>query len=131
MRMRIGLAAAVLAMAVGGSLGACGGKGGDAPAKPAFKMTSEAQSKWDNLCVTCHGKSGHGDGPGAAGIKPKPRSFDEAEWQKSVTDEHLAKVIVEGGKAVGKSELMPASPDLASRKDLVDQLVKKVRSLGP
>ncbi len=111
-------------------MGACGSKG-DAPSKPVLKLTSEAAGKWDNLCVVCHGKTGSGDGPGAAGIKPKPRSFSDAEWQKSVTDEHLAKVIVEGGKAVGKSELMPANPDLVNRKDLVDQLVKKVRSYGP
>lgn len=110
-------------------LGACGGKG-DAPVAAPVKMGVEARAKWDNLCVVCHGKSGHGDGPGAAGINPKPRSFADKGWQASVTDEHLIKVIVEGGKAAGKSELMPGNPDLASRKDIVADLVKKVRSYG-
>lgn len=112
-------------------LGACGGKGGGGPAKAPVNLTGEAKTKWDNLCVTCHGNAGKGDGPGAAALNPKPRSFGDAEWQKSVTDEHLAKVIVEGGKAVGKSELMPPNPDLAGKKDIIDQLVKKVRSFGP
>lgn len=110
-------------------LGACGGKD-EAPPPPPVKMSVEARAKWDNLCVTCHGKSGHGDGPGAAGINPKPRSFADKAWQASVTDEHLIKVIVEGGKAAGKSELMPGNPDLVSRKDIVADLVKKVRSYG-
>lgn len=110
-------------------LGACGGKG-DGVAPPVVKIGNEAQSKWDNLCVTCHGKSGHGDGPGAAGIQPKPRSFADKAWQGSVSDEHLARVIREGGKAVGKSELMPGNPDIASREDIVADLIKKVRSYG-
>lgn len=111
-------------------LGACGGGKDEAPVAAPVKMSVEARAKWDNLCVTCHGKTGHGDGPGAAGINPKPRSFSDKAWQASVTDEHIAKVIVEGGKAAGKSELMAANPDLAGKADVVADLVKKVRSYG-
>lgn len=111
-------------------LTACGGKG-DAPGKAPYKLTGDAAAKWDNLCVACHGNNGHGDGPTAAALNPKPRSFADPEWQKKSTDEHIAKVIVEGGKAAGLSELMPGNPDLASKKEVVDQLVKKIRSFGP
>lgn len=111
--------------------GACGGQGEDAAVRPPVTLTGEAKIKWDTLCVTCHGNRGTGDGPSAAPLAVKPRSFGDATWQGSVTDEHLAKVIVEGGKAVGKSELMPANPDLANKKDVVAKLVKKVRSFRP
>lgn len=55
----------------------------------------------------------------------------DGDWQKSVTDEQLAKVIVEGGASVGKSALMPANPDLAGQPEVVQALVKKVRSFAP
>ena len=114
---------------LGLALAACGGKTEEGPKKPAVYLTGEAASKWDTLCVSCHGKKGVGDGVAAGSLKVKPRSFADQAWQGSVTDEHLAKVIVEGGKAVGKSELMPASPDLKDKPAVVADLVKKIRSL--
>ena len=43
-------------------------------------------------------------------------------------DERIAKVIVEGGAAVGLSEGMAANPDLKGKDDVVAELVKIVRS---
>jgi hypothetical protein len=77
--------------------------------------------------VVCHGDHGAGDGPGAAAIVPKPRAFADPEWQSSVTDEHIKKIIVEGGAAVGKSPAMPPNPDLKAKDDVVSALVKVVR----
>lgn len=108
---------------------ACGGKGEEAAPKKAVYLKGEAASKWDNLCVSCHGKKGAGDGVASASLKVKPRSFSDAAWQAKVTDEHLTRVIVEGGAAVGMSELMPASPDLADKPEVVKQLIAKIRSL--
>ncbi len=70
-------------------------KPGDASA-----AATEASTLLATRCAACHGTSGKGDGPAAAGLNPKPRSFSDPEWQKSVTDDHIAKVIVEGGAAV-------------------------------
>ena len=36
-----------------------------------------------------------------------------------------------GGAAVGKSPLMPANPDLSSQPEVVQALVKRVRSFAP
>lgn len=110
---------------------ACGGKEAPASTRPAVTLSGEAAAKWDTLCVTCHGKSGHGDGPGAAALNPKPHSFGDGAWQTSVTDEHLKKVIVGGGAAVKLSNLMPPNADLEGKPEVVDQLVAKIRSLGP
>jgi mono/diheme cytochrome c family protein len=65
------------------------------------------KAKYDLLCASCHGTSGKGDGPAAASLNPKPRSLADANYMKSLTDDHLFKVIKEGGAAVGKSPLMP------------------------
>ncbi|HEX6813810.1 MAG TPA: hypothetical protein VF384_19470 [Planctomycetota bacterium] len=88
----------------------------------------EAQTTFSSLCFTCHGNTGHGDGPGAVALNPKPRSFADAAWQDSVTDEHIAKTIVFGGAAVGKSPVMVANPQLKGKTEVVASLVKIVRN---
>jgi cytochrome c5 len=119
-------------------LAACGGGNqaaatGSSPtqqaAKPAAAGVGEAKAAelFQSLCSTCHGSSGLGDGPGAAAINPKPRSFADAAWQASVSDEHIGKVIVFGGAAVGKSPFMPAQPDLKSQPEVLAALTKIVR----
>lgn len=86
-----------------------------------------ARTYFKQKCVVCHGDHGAGDGPGAAALDPKPRAFSLPDWQASVTDEQIAKTIVEGGAGVGKNAAMPPNPDLKSKKEVVDQLVKIVR----
>jgi mono/diheme cytochrome c family protein len=91
---------------------------------------AEAQEIFQSRCVTCHGATGKGDGPGSAALDPKPRNYTSAEWQKSVTDEHLKKIIVEGGAAVDLSPLMPPNPDLTDKPQVVDALVAVIRNFG-
>ncbi|MEM8609565.1 MAG: cytochrome c [Myxococcota bacterium] len=103
-----------------------------APSEPvaAKDPSVEAQEIFQARCVTCHGANGKGDGAASAALNPKPRDYTSPEWQKSVTDDHIAKVIVGGGGAVGLSALMPANPDLADQPEVVDALVALVRNLG-
>lgn len=102
-----------------------------APAANQAAVTAEAKEMFASRCAPCHGASGKGDGPGAAALNPKPRDYTDAAWQKSVTDEQLKKTIVMGGAAVGKSPIMPGSPDLESKPEVVGALVKLVRDFGP
>jgi hypothetical protein len=81
-------------------------------------------------CMTCHGARGAGNGPGSAALNPKPRNFQDPEWQDSVDDEHIAKIVMYGGAAVGKSPVMPGNPDLTAKPELVDALVDVIRDLG-
>ena len=90
---------------------------------------AEAQAIYKNRCTVCHGETGKGDGDGSAALDPKPRDFTSADWQAEVTDDHLTKIIVYGGAAVGKAPTMPANPDLDAKPEVVAELVKFIRGL--
>jgi mono/diheme cytochrome c family protein len=90
----------------------------------------EAKQIFATRCFTCHGPEGKGDGPGSAALEPKPRNFQDAAWQDSVTDEHIEKIIQYGGAAVGKSPTMPGNPDLMSKPEVVRALAAHVRGLA-
>lgn len=85
------------------------------------------KAKFQQLCAVCHGPAGAGDGPAAAGLNPKPRSFTDAEWQASVEDDYLRKIISEGGPAVGKSPMMTAQRGLKDEE--LDNIIAFVRTL--
>ncbi len=97
-------------------------------AHSAVAADAEAgEAKFKQLCATCHGQSGEGDGPASASLNPKPRNMSDSEWQESVDDEHIHTVISKGGAAVGLSPMMTAFGHL-SDEDL-DNLVAYIRSL--
>ncbi|MGH7879955.1 MAG: c-type cytochrome [Candidatus Binataceae bacterium] len=99
----------------------------------AHAISAEARGQaaqiFDERCSACHGAEGRGDGPGAAALKPKPINFHNPNWQKSVSDDQIAKAIVKGGMAVGLSNQMAPNPDLEDEPDVVKALVARVRSL--
>jgi mono/diheme cytochrome c family protein len=64
------------------------------------------ETRFKQLCGTCHGPTGKGDGPAAPGLNPKPRDMSDAAWQSSVDDEYLTNIIQKGGAAIGKSPMM-------------------------
>ncbi|MBI4952866.1 MAG: c-type cytochrome [Myxococcales bacterium] len=109
----------------GAAHGGCGG-GEDLPAS----AVNEAKEIFAVRCAPCHGTSGKGDGPGAAALDPKPRDYTSAEWQKSVTDEQIEKIILGGGPAVGKSSTMPPNPDLDKKRAVVKALRAQVRGFA-
>lgn len=117
------------------ALAACGGGDkGAATGKRQFAVPQarkEAIDTFQSICSTCHGMTGHGDGPGAGALNPKPRTFADAAWQASVTDEHIIQTITFGGAAVGKSAQMPAQPQLKGKDDVLRELVAIVRSWRP
>ena len=117
----------VFLSAVTALLSACGG-GDDGKSKADPAVVAEAQKVWTDKCVTCHGDRGLGDGPGAAALNPKPRSFKDPKWQMQTNDERISKVIVEGGASVGLSANMAPNPELKDKPEVVAELVKKVRS---
>lgn len=98
-------------------------------AQPALAADVDAgDAKFKQLCATCHGQTGAGDGPASAALNPKPQSLNDSEWQASIDDEHIRTVIKDGGAAVGLSPMMTAFGHALSEEDL-DNLVAYIRSL--
>lgn len=98
-------------------------------AAPTEADHQEARDIFAGRCTPCHGEQGKGDGAASAGLDPKPRNFTLAEWQDSVTDEHIEKIIKYGGAAVQKSAAMPGNPDLSSKPAVIAALRLFVRGL--
>jgi mono/diheme cytochrome c family protein len=89
-------------------------------------VAQDAKATYDKSCATCHGASGKGDGTMGKMLKPPPEDFATALKGKSDAD--IAKVIKEGGKAVGKSPVMPASGSKLSD-DEIKGLVDYIKGL--
>ena len=83
-------------------------KGDPAKGKEIFQST----------CATCHGPEGKGDGPASAALDPKPRNLSDAAYVSTLSDEHIFKVINEGGASVGKSPMMAAWGGILSQDDI-------------
>ncbi len=82
-----------------------------------------------NQCVMCHGNSGKGDGISAGALAVKPRDYTDPKWQASVTDDDIRKIILLGGKGVGRSPAMPDHPTL-NKPEVLNGLVKIIRGFG-
>lgn len=91
--------------------------------------TFDIAERYQTLCASCHGASGHGDGAAAAALNPKPRNFADKAWASSVDDARIAKVIKEGGPSVGLSATMAPWGSVLSDAELT-AMVAKVRSFG-
>ena len=85
MRMRHMLAISALALASAVQA--------QAPAISAERGKSLYQK---NMCFTCHGTSGRGDGPAGLELNPRPRNFTTPRFHELRTDGELFWVIRNG-----------------------------------
>lgn len=87
------------------------------------------KKKYQELCASCHGVGGKGDGAAAAALNPKPADHTDPAKMCDLADDALFKIVKEGGVAVGKSPLMPAWGAQLKTDDEVWNLARFVRSL--
>jgi mono/diheme cytochrome c family protein len=80
-------------------------------------------------CASCHGASGHGDGPASKGLTPAPANHTDPGRMGALTDADIYKVICGGGASVGKSPLMAAWGPVVGDQGIRD-LVAFIRSLS-
>jgi mono/diheme cytochrome c family protein len=76
-----------------------------------------------NMCASCHGSEGKGDGMAAAAFDPTPTNLADAEYQASKTDDELAQAISDG------KGLMPGFGQQLSAEE-IQSLVAYIRELG-
>ncbi|HTO68819.1 MAG TPA: cytochrome c [Myxococcota bacterium] len=78
-------------------------------AAPTGSLRGDAangKALYAQYCTSCHGAAGHGDGPVAGTLNPKPANHTDHQFMASLSDEHLYQVISKGGASVGKSPMM-------------------------
>jgi mono/diheme cytochrome c family protein len=61
---------------------------------------------WSRQCATCHGPSGHGDGP--SGPMVQAPDLTRADWQGRVTDDDIAQTIRRGRNKMPAFDLPPS-----------------------
>ena len=86
----------------------------------------------EQKCTRCHGDSGKGDGPTAVKLKGKVEILDwtDKAAMSKLTDEYLTEIIAKGGKAIGKSAIMPSYAEKLDDTQIKD-LVAFIHSLAP
>ena len=82
-------------------------------------------------CARCHGASAKGDGPDLVKLQAAvtPDDWTDAETNRELSDEFIVSMITKGGKANGKSPIMPAFGDKLSA-DQIQDLVAFIRSVA-
>lgn len=126
----------VTASGVGGGLVVLGPAGHSARAQdsPSFPHVRRAvyqkgKTLFLQRCAVCHGENADGHGVLARTISPpKPRDFRNSEFA-TVPADSLRRIIVQGGKAVGLNERMPAWGDELTKEE-IDATIAFIRSVG-
>jgi mono/diheme cytochrome c family protein len=103
------------------------------PAAPAAAAAhgdaARGAALYQTYCASCHGPRGDGDGPVGASLNPQPAKHSDGSYMNALSNEHLFRVIEEGGAAVGKSPLMAPWGGTLSDEQIRD-VVAYVRSLA-
>ncbi len=60
-------------------------------------------------CVSCHGKSGLGDGPVGRRLQPGPRNFTNCKFHKRRRDGELFWIIKNGSRGTGMVPMIPVT----------------------
>ena len=63
---------------------------------------------YKHYCAACHGPGGRADGYNSGALSTKPRDLTDAAHMSPLSDEHLTRVLRDGGPAADLGPLMPA-----------------------
>ena len=99
------------------------------PAMAEGADATKGQVAYQKACTKCHGTTGKGDGPMGARLNPKLKDLSDKSYNGSLRDDYLTKIILEGGKAVGKSSVMPKLAADLKEGDVAD-IIAYLRSLA-
>lgn len=92
-------------------------------------LAADAEQLFKFYCAQCHGLEGKGDGPNVnEHFATDPRNFTDAAEMQKLSDADIRNVILDGGPAVSKSELMPPWGKTLSKEE-VDSLLAHLRKL--
>ncbi len=89
---------------------------------------NNGQKSYRWYCTPCHGVKGDGKGFNAQNLDPRPTNHADTMLMEKRTDDDLFNVIQGGGKAAGKSTLMPPWGKTFSKVQ-IDSLILYLRTL--
>ena len=84
--------------------------------KPDAETLNAGKRLFNANCASCHGESGRGDGPAAAGLNPRPANIARFARMPMASDAYLYWTIGEGGTPVGSA--MPPFKDVLSEEEI-------------
>ncbi len=100
------------------------------PTGPLLGDAEHGRQLYEINCATCHGVTGDGNGPAATLLGPTARSHRDAAYMMSRPDDLLFQAVLRGGRAVGRSNLMPAWNEVYDKFQIWN-LLAFMRSLSP
>jgi mono/diheme cytochrome c family protein len=80
------------------------------------EMVNKGHELYKANCTACHGDNGHGDGPSASMLNPKPRNFNSLDgWKNGSKITQIYKTLEEGipGGGMASYNYMPPEDRLA------------------
>lgn len=89
---------------------------------------SDGDKIYSHYCAPCHGEKGDGKGFNAGNLDPRPAVHTDSVLMSRRRDKDLYEVIQGGGRAVGKSTLMPPWGGTLGA-DQIQELISHLRSL--
>lgn len=66
--------------------------------KATPELLAKGKAAFEANCVTCHGATGHGDGPAGLYMDPRPRDFGKDRFKQGATPEEVFVSITHGVK---------------------------------
>jgi len=103
-------------------------RGARNPLSPDAKTINEGRTLYQGNCVSCHGKTGMGDGEAARSLSPSPALLAYMIQMPMAVDEYMLWSISDGGAAFGTA--MPAFKE-ALTKDEIWKIVTYMRAGFP
>ena len=67
-----------------------------APPKPTQELLDKGKTSFTTNCMACHGEKGHGDGPAAVALNPKPRNYTTDTFKQGDKPEDIFKTLQTG-----------------------------------
>lgn len=91
-------------LALVGMFAYCGGeKTGDAaaPAGSADTASDIGQVRFEEVCASCHGLTGEGDGPAGVALNPRPRNFSTEDFKFGDSYDEVRNTVHKGSEGTG------------------------------
>ena len=76
-------------------------------ARAESTAVTEGNRTYTHYCAPCHGDKGNGKGFNAQNLDPRPANHTDGEFMNKRTNKELHDAVSGGGRAVGRSTLMP------------------------